>query len=477
MASTAGETVQSPSLIRRITLKIGISLTAVLLTGAAAMVGQMSAEAVPGGKGGRAGGIGADVAVCTIPDVYRWGMADGYTGYSAATTSVNLGDVNLLWDGNTDQHPRIPQNAFRYAEGRLVQIGQSWCKDGFCALQLNGCGSCQPAGSGCPEILGPGCADPYSSSLNGQQSRLAPRSQCNPVTGHFTYPPENLPTAVATVGRRLKIQTYDLNRVVWGEEAKFFVDAMYLHSQDTDSGNDMNNASYRGVEVGFITSTGFPLETFGNTAIGKPGIYAWEECSDTVLIQPLDFPNDGRVHVASDVILQEDGRYRYEYAIYNYNSGDAVNGFSIPLPNGVTAEEIGFHDSAAHSGEPYATNNWSSSQNGGRISWSTQEYAQNPDANAIRWATQYNFWFVTSAEPSDGTAEIEIFRTNGTAEITVSIPTGSGNPYDLNGDGVVNGADVGLFLAMWGEMGGPGDFNNDGIVNGADFGGLLAAWG
>ena len=142
----------------------------------------------------------------------------------------------------------------------------------------------------------------------------------------------------------------------------------------------------------------------------------------------------------------------------------------------MTAEEIGFHDSVAHSGEPYATNNWTTSQNGGQLSWSTAEYAQNPDANAIRWGTQYNFWFVTSAEPADGTAEIEIFETNGTAEITVSVPTGSDNPYDLNGDGLVNGADVGLFLSLWGDMGGPGDFNGDGIVNGADFGGLLAAW-
>ena len=109
----------------------------------------------------------------------------------------------------------------------------------------------------------------------------------------------------------------------------------------------MNNASYRGVNPSARSpAPDSRSTTFGNTTIGKPGIYAWEENSDTVSIQPLDFPNDGRVHVASDVIMQEDGLYRYEYAIYNYNSGDAVNGFSIPLPNGRhRAEEMGFHDS------------------------------------------------------------------------------------------------------------------------------------
>jgi hypothetical protein len=48
---------------------------------------------------------------------------------------------------------------------------------------------------------------------------------------------------------------------------------------------------------------------------------------------------------------------------------------------------------------------------------------------------------------------------------------------DLNGDGIVNGADVGLFLAAWGTCDGcDADFNNDGIVDGADFGQLLIAW-
>jgi hypothetical protein len=49
-------------------------------------------------------------------------------------------------------------------------------------------------------------------------------------------------------------------------------------------------------------------------------------------------------------------------------------------------------------------------------------------------------------------------------------------PADLNGDHVVNGADIGLLLGNWGNAG-IGDINNDGIVNGADIGALLGAWG
>jgi hypothetical protein len=48
---------------------------------------------------------------------------------------------------------------------------------------------------------------------------------------------------------------------------------------------------------------------------------------------------------------------------------------------------------------------------------------------------------------------------------------------DLDGDGDVDGADLGLQLGSWGACAGcPGDLNDDGIVGGDDLGLLLAAW-
>lgn len=46
---------------------------------------------------------------------------------------------------------------------------------------------------------------------------------------------------------------------------------------------------------------------------------------------------------------------------------------------------------------------------------------------------------------------------------------------DINGDGVVNGFDLGLLLSGWGQPG-PTDLNNDGITNGFDLGVLLTNW-
>ena len=47
---------------------------------------------------------------------------------------------------------------------------------------------------------------------------------------------------------------------------------------------------------------------------------------------------------------------------------------------------------------------------------------------------------------------------------------------DANGDGVVDGYDVGIVLDGWGA-GGVGDLNLDGIVDGSDLGLVLNTWG
>jgi hypothetical protein len=48
-------------------------------------------------------------------------------------------------------------------------------------------------------------------------------------------------------------------------------------------------------------------------------------------------------------------------------------------------------------------------------------------------------------------------------------------PGDLNDDGVVNGADLGLLLSQWGGPG-SGDFDGSGTVNGGDLGLMLSYW-
>ena len=52
-------------------------------------------------------------------------------------------------------------------------------------------------------------------------------------------------------------------------------------------------------------------------------------------------------------------------------------------------------------------------------------------------------------------------------------------PFQLNGDGVVGGIDLGIVLGAWGSSGGVmvADVSNDGIVDGPDLGLILSNWG
>ncbi len=91
--------------------------------------------------------------------------------------------------------------------------------------------------------------------------------------------------------------------------------------------------------------------------------------------------------------------------------------------------------------------------------------------------------------PASGTPTISLHSTNvcsNTPRPNISGPWADlgGNSIcdcagDLNLDGLVNGADLGLMLSSWGPCGTncPYDINADGQVNGADLGLVLSAWG
>lgn len=67
----------------------------------------------------------------------------------------------------------------------------------------------------------------------------------------------------------------------------------------------------------------------------------------------------------------------------------------------------------------------------------------------------------------------------GAALLTLSCDLGGCGscPGDLDGDGEVNGSDLGALLGAWGTGGPLGDLDWNGIVDGSDLASLLAAWG
>ena len=63
-----------------------------------------------------------------------------------------------------------------------------------------------------------------------------------------------------------------------------------------------------------------------------------------------------------------------------------------------------------------------------------------------------------------------------TIDARTQLPISASLPGDINGDGQVNGADLGMMLSAWGSSHAASDLNHDGVVNGADLGLLLAQW-
>lgn len=469
-------------------MKLGLTLGGLLLGGTAAILGHWMGQPVAtanpydDGSGGTAS-VGPDVIVGAIPDYSKWGASNNIAAYSFGSTSCNIGTVQLEWIAGTNQHPVIPQNAYRFKGGRFEQIGMSFVKHGFCALQQTLCGTCQPAGGGCPSLLGIGCSDPYSSGLNGDQSGLGPRSQVNAASGYFPYPfttPSD-PSTPAVLKKRVQLSLDDLNPAM-NPGAVYYAECQYIHPDDAAAGNDDNNASYRKFTVGTMSGGSYNLALTGATNQQKPAINAWKDNDTNVTLAAVDVLNDGRFWVGYRVTDNGDGTWHYEFAVQNLNSDRSGGSFSIPVPDGVTVTNIGFHDINYHSGELYSNVDWAGAVAGGAISWATDAYATNANANAIRWSTMYNFRFDANTPPTNVTGTLGLFKP-GTAGDPSSVTFAALGPSapvvpcpgDFNDDHVVDGTDLAYVLGSWGTD--LGDLDGDGTTGGSDLAIILGAWG
>jgi hypothetical protein len=126
----------------------------------------------------------------------------------------------------------------------------------------------------------------------------------------------------------------------------------------------------------------------------------------------------------------------------------------MDLPEGVTVTNIGFHDVDYHSGEPYSGADWTATVSSNSISWATQPFAVNVNANALRWATLYNFRFDADAPPTcDGNVMLGLFRTpTRTFDVHGCRRAGPScfKDGDLDKDCDVDGDDFGLFITAFG---------------------------
>jgi hypothetical protein len=420
--------------------------------------GEVKSDILPALNSPETGTVpGPDVVVGDLAGLAQFGSSNGtQVGLAVGTDSCNFGTVDLNWFAlpNND-HPVIPQNLYRMSGGatndeRFEQIGQSSVKHAFTALTQNLCGlGCNGVGG---SRLGSGCSDPYSASLNAGPN-LGSRAWINPFSGSYprgdsATPPNNHAGHTHNgTSHRILTEIRDLNTAqnagsTYYAEAQYITPHEYVWCQANPTQCNMyNNVSYRRYNV---TGTGSPFSfsPAAATVRAKAAIAAWTGATQ-VEIKP-DPGNDGIGAVAYKVTNPSPGVWHYEYAIYNQNIDRAIQSFGVPIGAGVTLSNVGFSAPPQHPGwsgdgtmgnTGFSNAPWTQTQTAGAMTWNTETFAQNPNANAIRWGTMYNFRFDSNRPPQTTNATIGFFKTG--APITVQIQGPSFSPAAVSMSGRV----------------------------------------
>jgi hypothetical protein len=416
--------------------------------------GEVKSDSLPAVNSPETGSVpGPDVVVGDLSGLAQFGSSNGtQVGLAVGTDSCNFGTVDLNWFANpANDHPVIPQNLYRMSGGatndeRFEQVGQSFVKHAFTALTNNLCGlGCNGVGG---TRLGSGCSDPYGAGLNAGPN-LGSRAWINPFSGAYprndsATPNNSHPTSGGGAhvhngtSHRILTNISDLNTTLntgatYYAEAQYVTPHEYVWCQANPTQCNMyNNVSYRRYNVSG-TASPFSFSPAATTQRAKAAISAWTGAT-LIEIKP-DPANDGIGTVGYKVTNPSPGVWHYEYAIYNQNLDRAIQSFGVPVGAGVTLSNIGFHAPPQHPGwsgdgtvgnTGYSSAPWTQTQAGGAMTWSSETFAQNQNANAIRWGTMYNFRFDSNRPPQTMNATIGFFKTG--APIIVQIQGPSAAP-------------------------------------------------
>ncbi len=374
------------------------------------------------------------------------GSVGGRVGLALGTDACNKGTIDVDWFAlPSNDHPFIPQNVYRMSGGadntqQFEQIGQSWGKHAFTAASSNTCGfGCNGVGG---SHLGSGCSDAYGAGLNGSQTGIGSRAWVNPFTGNFPGSAANDHSGHShdVTSHRILVDVNDLNTslnlgAAYFAEAQYVVPHEYTWCQSHPGQCNMyNNASYRRYTVTGINQP-FSFTSAGATVREQPAIMAWTGATVNE-IEP-DPGNDGIWFMGYKVTNPTLGVWHYEYDLYNQNLDRGIQSFSVPLGPGVNISNIGFHAPPQHPGwahdgtqgdAGYSSTPWNVTQDPSSITWSTETFAQNQNANAIRFGTLYNFRFDADQAPNFTDATVGFFKTGSPMSVAIQAPVGVGTP-------------------------------------------------
>ncbi len=375
-----------------------------------------------------AGVIGPDMVYCQLFGLGQYGRLGDIVGLSVGTTSWNIGDAPLPWNAiPNEDHPFIVMDLFRLktvdGSERFEQVGQSWIKHGFYALDSSQCSTtCQATG---PSSLGVGCTDTYGPGLNASQGGLGPRYEVNPWTRGWTYAGSHMQGGGGghtAISHRIQVHDADLD-APQNPGATYYSSGYYVAPGDVDQ---MNSAAWKEVTVSGSPggNWSFGMSGAGTLPIWGQPIDAWNGATQTILAEELpvvEFVSpDGRCVLGSKATDLGGGIWHYEYALMNVDMDRQAGSFSVPVPVGAVVTNVGSH-AVEHHDEPFNTkdadavpiNNapWTSLVSGDAVTWSTT-------TNPLRWGTLYNFRFDANVDPAGATVTLGLFRTGSPSSVS-----------------------------------------------------------
>lgn len=381
-------------------------------------------------------------------NTFRCGRDDGQGGHTRSCSAdssdglvVLAPDASLRNEGNAavawhpkfsppsppygnDQHPYLVWNLYRLdADGRLSQIGISAAKHAFHTINA----ACGCAGG---EILYPGCEDTYGGFSNDFSSGLGPRREIVPFTatwgrcgslydkdcnGQRDADNGLLPDDAYNPSKRLAVREHEL-LPAQHPGARWFLEYWYVVREESEPWNN----------IGLMEVTPFKLRGQGS----DPNAWIWR-------LDAVDFRNGsmlqrwlelappasltrsavvqtglGRAQLATRVDALPDGRFRYQYQLFNLDLSRArsegqepnlrivenrgIDRFGVWTPPQATLQQLDFAAVAASGVD------WAAVQGDGRVDWNAGSGA------ALDWGRTFRFGFVSSVGPSASVAQIAL---------------------------------------------------------------------
>jgi hypothetical protein len=370
---------------------------------------------------------GSDAAVVLAPRAELSNTADDNGGLPC--TPQDPCSAEIPWNAKfsaprppygNDQHPLLIWNLYRLdADGGITQIGRSGVKHAFVALNT-GC-DCSDA-----QILGRGCGDVYASNNNDNNVALGPRSEvvpaqtlwarCGALDDDEAVPPNTDfggcdgvrdPSGNTVWSQRLTVREAQLDPAQH-IGARYLFEAWYLVRDDI---NIYNSMGFIEVDPQWTGIWNLPRATGSGFRRGA-ALDAWADTAASGALQQVDSVADARGHLrlATRVQALPGGRWRYDYALMNFDfaettlAGIAPNerlldssgiaGVSLALP-----ADARILASAVADGDADAANDWDPQHTAQSLRW------QMRTTQFLRWGSLMRYSLVADAAPVPATLQ------------------------------------------------------------------------